>query len=38
MKDKEKKNMENLALKQTKYTYEDLQNLEDEKRYIIANI
>lgn len=25
--------MENLALKQTKYTYEDLLNLEDDKRY-----
>ena len=33
MKNKEKKNMENLALKQTKYTYEDLLNLEDDKRY-----
>lgn len=33
MKEKEKKDMENLALKQTKYTYEDLQNIEDGKRY-----
>lgn len=28
MKDNEKKNMENLALQQRKYTYEDLQNNE----------
>lgn len=37
MKDKEKKNMENLALKQRNYTYEDLQNFEDEKRYELIN-
>lgn len=37
MKDKEKKNMENLALQQRKYTYEDLQNFEDEKRYELIN-
>lgn len=37
MKDKEKKNMENLALKQTKYTYEDLLNFEDDKRYEIID-
>lgn len=36
MKDK-KKNMENLALKQTKYTYEDLLNFEDDKRYEIID-
>lgn len=29
----EEKNMENLALKQEKYTYEDLQNIENKKRY-----
>ncbi len=37
MKGKEKKNMENLALQQRKYTYEDLQNFEDEKRYELIN-
>lgn len=37
MKDKEKKDMENLALQQRKYTYEDLQNFEDEKRYELIN-
>lgn len=37
MKEKEKKNMENLALQQRKYTYEDLQNFEDEKRYELIN-
>lgn len=37
MKDKEKKNMKNLALQQRKYTYEDLQNFEDEKRYELIN-
>ncbi len=37
MKNKEKKNMENLALQQRKYTYEDLQNFEDEKRYELIN-
>lgn len=37
MKDNEKKNMENLALQQRKYTYEDLQNFEDEKRYELIN-
>lgn len=37
MKDKEKKNMENLALQQRKYTYEDLQNFEDEKIYELIN-
>lgn len=37
MKDMEKKNMENLALQQRKYTYEDLQNFEDEKRYELIN-
>ena len=29
--------MENLALQQRKYTYEDLQNFEDEKRYELIN-
>lgn len=33
MKEKEKKNMNNLALKQKKYTYEDLQNIDDGNRY-----
>lgn len=33
MKEKEKEKMKNLALEQTKYTYEDLQNIEDGKRY-----
>ncbi len=37
MKDKEKKNMENLALQRKNYTYEDLQNFEDEKRYELIN-
>ena len=37
MKDKEKMDMENLALQQRKYTYEDLQNFEDEKRYELIN-
>ena len=37
MKEKEKKSMENLALQKEKYTYEDLQKLEDDKRYELIN-
>ena len=33
MKEKEKSKMKSLALEQTKYTYEDLQNIEDGNRY-----
>ena len=33
MKEKEKKSMENLALQKEKYTYEDLQKMDDDKRY-----
>lgn len=33
MKEKEKKDMENLAYKTKKYTYEDLLAMDDEKRY-----
>lgn len=33
MKEKEKERMENLALQKEKYTYEDLQNIENKKRY-----
>lgn len=33
MKEKEKEKMKNLAVEQTKYTYEDLQRIEDGKRY-----
>lgn len=33
MKEKEKKSMKNLALQKEKYTYEDLQKIEDDKRY-----
>lgn len=37
MKEKEKENMDNLAYKLKKYTYEDLLELDDEKRYEIIN-
>lgn len=33
MKEKEKEKMKNLAVEQTKYTYEDLQKIEDGNRY-----
>ena len=33
IKEKEKERMENLALQKEKYTYEDLQKMDDDKRY-----